>query len=122
MSFKNIKFSDREIEEYLFWFNAEGKDICSNCEIKKKIISCNKCGDAICNNPCCSKLFPHYGNTLFAICNSCDLKIGGKFKEVKAEKKMVDKMVMVNMIDHDKLRLLKKKIKKKYQTKNKNLH
>ena len=113
MSFKNIQFSDEEVENYLFWLNAEGKDICSSCETKKKIISCNKCGDAICNNPSCSKLFPHYGNTLFAICNPCEIKIGSKFKEVKIEKKVVD---------HDKLRLLKKKIKRKHQNKRKNLH
>lgn len=41
----------------------------------------------------------------------CSDNISRKFKLVTAEKIMVDKMVMVNMIDKDKLRLLKRKIK-----------
>jgi RecJ-like exonuclease len=119
MSVKLQTMSDMDFENYLFYTNNEGKDICSNCNEQKTIVACNKCGDAICQNPQCSKLFPHYNNTLFAICNICEHKIGQKFKEV-IEKQMVDKMVMVNLVDHDKLRLLKKKIEKKRQQGKKN--
>lgn len=110
MSFNNIRLPDSHIESYLFHKNCEGTDICSNCDEKRKIVTCNKCGDAICENPRCSQLFPHYHNTLYAICNICSDNISRKFKIITAEKKMVDKMVMVNMIDKDKLRILKYKI------------
>ena len=110
MSFNHIKFDDSHVESYLFHRNSEGLAICSNCDEKGKIVTCNKCGDAICQDPQCSQLFPHYHNTIYAICNMCSENVSRKFKLITSEKKMVDKMVMVNMIDKDKLRLLKRKI------------
>ena len=96
MSFKNIRLDDFHSETFLFQKNSEGKDYCSQCNEKTRIISCNKCGNAVCKNQNCSQLFPHYHDTLFAICAECSYNIGKKLKIV---------------IDIDKLKLLKRKIK-----------
>jgi hypothetical protein len=101
MSFSKIRLDDFHSEAFLFQKNCEGVDHCSQCSEKKRIVSCNKCGNAICQNLHCSQLFPHHHDTLFAICMECSYNIGKKFKMV---------------IDIDKLKLLKRKIKMK-QTK-----
>ena len=72
------------------------RDECNECNEVKTILQCNKCGNSICTSRKCSLLFPHYFNSIFAVCNSCRLDIEGKLKI---------------SIDVEKLKLLKKKIK-----------
>jgi hypothetical protein len=88
--------NDDMLVRTLFSMSIEGKDICSECNEKSNIVSCNKCGNPICNKNTCSSLFPHYKNTLYAICYSCSKEISDKMKLV---------------IDMNKLSLLKNKIK-----------
>lgn len=88
--------NDDMLVRTLFSMSIEGNDICSECNEKSNIVSCNKCGDPICNKNTCSSLFPHYKNTLYAICYSCSKEISDKMKLV---------------IDMNKLSLLKNKIK-----------
>lgn len=71
------------------------EDLCNICETKSNLLTCDKCGEGVCNNDGCSMLFPHYFNTLFVICNDCNVTISKKFKLV---------------IDLSKIRLLKQKI------------
>lgn len=80
-------------------FNRE-RDKCYECNQDKMILQCDKCGNSICTSSKCSVLFPHYFNTIFAVCNSCRLDIECKLKI---------------SVDVEKLRLLKKKIKKIYK-------
>ena len=88
--------NDEMLLRTLFSMSIEGKDICSECNEKSNIVSCNKCGNSICNKNTCSSLFPHYKNTLYAICYSCSKEIS-------------DKMTL--LIDMNKLSLLKNIIK-----------
>ena len=103
MSYGNTQLYDSHVETFLFNKNSEGIDICSQCDEKKRIICCNKCGEAICRSEKCSQLFPHYQDTIYAICTECSHDIGIKLKLV---------------IDMSKLKLLKRKIKTR-QTKQK---
>ena len=88
------------IKSYQF---LDEKDICNECNEVKKIILCNKCGNSICTSSKCCIIFPHYFDTLFAVCNDCRLEVEGKLKI---------------LIDFEKLKLLKKKIKKYKNRKN----
>ena len=90
-------YNDDILIRTLFNLSVEGKDICSQCKERCDIVSCNKCGEAVCNKNRCSSLFPHYKNTIYAVCYSCSKEISDK----------------MNMIDIDKLSLLKAKIKSK---------
>jgi hypothetical protein len=101
MSFSSITCNDFHLEASLFQKNCEGTDHCSQCREKRRIVSCNKCGDAVCQDTRCSQLFPHYHDTIYAICKECTYGISNKLKLV---------------IDMSKLKLLKNKIKKR-QTK-----
>ena len=94
MSFSSITFNDFHVEAFLFQKNCEGTDHCSQCREKRRIVSCNKCGDAVCQDTRCSQLFPHYHDTIYAICKECTYGISNKLKLV---------------IDMSKLKLLKKK-------------
>ena len=89
-------YNDDILIRTLFNLSVEGKDICSQCKERCDIVSCNKCGEAVCNKNRCSSLFPHYNNTIYAVCYSCS-------------KEIADKMSLV--IDLNKLSLLKNKIK-----------
>ena len=88
-------YNDDMLIRTLFKLSVEGKDICSQCKERCNIVSCNKCGEAVCNKNTCSTLFPHYNNTIYAVCYSCSKEIG-------------DKMNLV--IDLNKLSLLKSNI------------
>ena len=72
-------------------------DHCYECDLKTTILACNKCGNAVCNKGNCCMLFPHYNESLYVICRTCA--------------KGIDKKLKV-LVDLDKLKLLKKKIKK----------
>lgn len=74
-------------------------DRCTECNVNSVQYTCNNCRNHVCNNQKCSISFPHYNNTCFVICNTCKIPI---------ENKLV-------CIEHDKLRLLKKKIQLKIQ-------
>ncbi len=89
-------YNDDILIRTLFNLSVEGKDICSQCKERCDIVSCNKCGEAVCNKNRCSSLFPHYNNTIYAVCYSCS-------------KEIADKMNLV--IDLNKLSLLKNKMK-----------
>jgi len=81
----------------LFIQNSEGQDKCEICKKKKLINCCNRCGDGICYNCCLS--FPHEYDTVFNICFKCSEEI---------EKQFTPTLV----IDREKLKLLKQRIKK----------
>tara|TARA_B100000035_G_C20653242_1_gene401922 strand:+ start:212 stop:574 length:363 start_codon:yes stop_codon:yes gene_type:complete len=90
------KQSNCESISVLFSENSNWTDICEECEEKKQIVLCEKCGGGVCENEDCSFLFPHYNNTLFVICRRCCDEVFDKFKLV---------------MDFTKLKLLKNKIK-----------
>jgi len=77
-------------------------DHCDECDEKKKIICCDKCANSVCCSYSCSILFPHHNGGVYAVCRSCKTQIEGKLKI---------------FIDLDKLKLLKRKIKKRLQKK-----
>ena len=95
MSYNQLNSKDMSV---LFSENSNWTDICEECNEKKQIVLCDKCGGGVCQNDDCSVLFPHYNNTLFVICNHCCDEIFDKFKL---------------MIDFTKIKLLKNKIKTK---------
>lgn len=66
----------------LFNLSVEGKDTCSQCKEICDIVSCNKCGDAVCIKTACSNLFPHHKNTIYAICYGCSKEISDKMNLV----------------------------------------
>lgn len=79
----------------LFQDSSYDVDLCNVCNEKCYLLICNKCGDGVCSNDKCSTIFPHYFNSLFVICNDCNVSIS---KKIKLE------------IDLSKIHLLKKKI------------
>ena len=89
--------TDEFIITSLFNKNSEGTDECDVCEEKNVINCCTRCGNSICYNCCIT--FPHHHNTLYVICNNCSDEIGKKFTPTL-------------VIDREKLKLLKQRIKK----------
>jgi len=89
-------YNDDMLIRTLFNLSVEGKDKCSQCEEICDIVTCNKCGDAVCIKTTCSNLFPHHKNTIFAVCYRCSKEIS-------------DKMNLV--IDMGKLSSIKNKVK-----------
>ena len=87
--------SDSLVMKLLFDQNVEGSDICSQCDEKKNIVTCNKCGEAVCCRGECANLFPHHNDTLYVVCNECTDEIARKLRLV---------------IDFGKLKLLKRKL------------
>lgn len=83
------------MESMLFYESSIEVDLCNICKKKCNILTCDKCGEGVCSEEDCSTLFPHYFNSLFVICNDCNVNISKKFKLV---------------IDLSKIRLLKQKI------------
>lgn len=73
-------------------------DFCNECDEERKIVSCDKCANAVCTNYKCSLLFPHRNGSVYAVCNTCRVEIESKLKL---------------FVDLDKLKLLKRKIKKR---------
>ena len=73
-------------------------DICVTCDNSQAKELCRNCGHSVCNENKCCQIFPHINGTNYAICKSCTRTI---------EKKLI---VVIN---HDDLRLLKKKIHSK---------
>ena len=71
-------------------------DICVECNKQKYQECCDRCGNAVCFNKSCCEVFPHYFNSLFVVCRSCNDEISSKFKI---------------QINHNELDLLKHKIK-----------
>src|SRR6056300_1358757 len=86
------------MDSMLFQHSSFDVDLCNICEKKCNLLTCDKCGEGVCSNIECSTLFPHYSNSLFVICNDCNVTISKKFKLV---------------IDLSKIRLLKQKIENK---------
>jgi hypothetical protein len=70
-------------------------DICVGCDSSRVKELCRNCGHGVCNEKQCCQIFPHVNGTNYAICKSCTRTI---------EKKLVA------IVNHDELRLLKKKI------------
>ena len=71
-------------------------DICVECNKQKYQECCDKCGNAVCLNKCCSEVFPHYYDSLFVVCRTCNDEISSRLKI---------------QINHQDLELLKNKIK-----------
>lgn len=72
-------------------------ELCSCCEEKECVESCNKCGSGVCEEGSCSVRFPHYHKTMYIICMGCNNGISSKLRI---------------LIDYEKLSLLKVKIEK----------
>lgn len=77
------------------YFANSDDDFCNECNSNALIECCNRCGEGVCANDNCSTIFPHYQNSVFAICRTCYIEIDQRF---------------TLQIDVDKLRTLKKKI------------
>ena len=71
-------------------------DICVECNKQKYQECCDKCGNAVCLNKCCSEVFPHYYDSLFVVCRTYNDEISSRLKI---------------QINHQDLELLKNKIK-----------
>jgi len=94
-------YKEGELRDFINRLTEE--DVCNECDQKRKIICCDKCGNAVCTSNQCTVMFPHYVGGIFAVCTSCKTQIEGKLKI---------------LVDFDKLKLLKKKIMKKRMLKN----
>ncbi len=64
-------------------YSIEYLDYCSGCNKKKVIQCCDKCGDAVCENPECCTVYPQYKKDDIVLCNYCIKQIENKFKELK---------------------------------------
>lgn len=64
-------------------FSLDNFDYCSNCEKKKEILCCDKCGDAVCDNKDCCTKFPQYNKDDYILCNYCLRQIENNFKQLK---------------------------------------
>ncbi len=82
-------------------------DYCNECEQEMQILCCDKCAESVCIKGKCSLTFPHYNDSLYVICDTCTKKIEKKLRV---------------LIDFDKLKLLKRKIKKLQQENRKLRH
>jgi hypothetical protein len=82
-------------ENYHAYNRITDWDICVSCDTSRVKELCRNCGDGVCNGKTCCHIFPHVNGTNYTVCKSCTMTI---------EKKLV---VIIN---HDELRLLKKKI------------
>ena len=96
MNDENYKL--REIRDFVTTLTEV--DHCEECDEKTKIICCDKCANAVCCNHSCSILFPHHNGGVYAVCNSCKTQIETKLRV---------------LVDLDKLKLLKRKIKRRMQ-------
>lgn len=101
MNMNDENYKEGELRDFINRLTEE--DVCNECDQKRKIICCDKCGNAICTSNRCAVMFPHYVGGIFAVCTSCKTQIEGKLKI---------------LVDFDKLKLLKKKIMKKRMLKN----
>ena len=52
-------------------YSIEYLDYCSGCNKKKVIQCCDKCGDAVCENPECCTMYPQYKKDDIVLCNYC---------------------------------------------------
>ena len=82
-------------------------DYCNECDKEMRILCCEKCAESVCITGKCSLTFPHHNDTLYVICRTCSTKIEKKLKV---------------LLDLDKLKLLKKKIKRLQQENRKLRH
>ena len=101
MNMNDENYKESELRDYINRLTEE--DVCNECDQKRKIICCDKCGNAVCTSNRCTVMFPHYQGGVYAVCTSCKTQIEGKLKI---------------LVDFDKLKLLKKKIMKKRMLKN----
>jgi hypothetical protein len=101
MNMNDENYKESEVRDYINRLTEE--DYCNECDEKKKIVCCDKCGNAVCTSNRCTVMFPHYKGGVFAVCTSCKTQIEGKLKI---------------FIDLDKLKLLKRKIRKRLQKTN----
>ena len=101
MNMNDENYKEGELRDFINRLTEE--DVCNECDQKRKIICCDKCGNAVCTSNRCTIMFPHYVGGIFAVCTSCKTQIEGKLKI---------------LVDFDKLKLLKKKIMKKRMLKN----
>ena len=101
MNMNDENYKEGELRDFINRLTEE--DVCNECDQKRKIICCDKCGNAVCTSNRCTVMFPHYMGGVFAVCTSCKIQIEGKLKI---------------LVDFDKLKLLKKKIMKKRMLKN----
>lgn len=96
---KNLTMNSEHIH-YKSWTSVISKDtkeLCECCNERKLVDSCNTCGEGVCFHDTCCTLFPHYKNTLYIICVTCQQRIEHKLKVE---------------IDYSKLRILKQKIQR----------
>lgn len=98
MDMNDDNYKQREVKIHID--NLTEKDDCDECGEKRKIVCCDKCANSVCTSYKCSLLFPHRNGSIYTICNSCRTEIEHRLKMV---------------VDLDKLKLLKKKIKKRLQ-------
>jgi hypothetical protein len=101
MNMNDENYKEGQLRDYINRLTEE--DCCNECNEKKKIVCCDKCGNAVCTNNRCTVMFPHYKGGVYAVCTSCKTQIEGKLKI---------------FIDLDKLKLLKRKIRKRLQKTN----
>ena len=85
----------------------DDEDRCNECDEKRVMQCCNKCGEGICLHTSCCQTFPHRNNDIYIICNQCITSIETKLRPTS-----------VDMCD---LRLLKKKISKRLEANMKKL-
>ena len=97
-----MNMDDENLEITRSISNLTEMDNCNECDEKRQIVCCDKCANAVCTNSTCCILFPHHGDSVFAICKSCKNEIESKLKLV---------------VDIDKLKLLKRKIKRRTMNK-----
>ena len=85
----------------------DDEDRCNECDEKRVMQCCNKCGEGICLNTSCCQTFPHRNNDIYIICNQCITSIETKLRPTS--------------VDNCDLRLLKKKISKRQEANMKKL-
>ena len=84
-----------------YYGRVENNEIipCNMCFVNNRTLFCTHCNISICSSNQCCKIYSHYGNnSKLSICNLCFNKISEKLKPI---------------VYHNKLILLKEKIKKK---------
>lgn len=87
--------------------SSKKEDTCNECHKKRVKECCNKCGEGLCLGESCCETFPHYNSGLYILCNDCVTCIEQKLRPTS--------------VDKCDLRLLKKKISNRMETKMKKL-
>jgi len=68
--------------------------ICKQCNIFGGTERCNSCSYVVCGHPACVTSFPHYNNTIWLVCNSCNETITKKIKPYRERLTQEDEAVM----------------------------